>query len=56
MIIVDGTENKEENNEIIIKNKKEEGKKKIIIFGYIFVDENKNNCKIKVKSMKLLIH
>ena len=49
MNIVHELENKEEKNEIIIKYKKETGAKEIFIFGHIFVENNKSNCKIIYK-------
>ena len=46
MNTINGMENKEKSNEIIMKYKLDKGKKEINIFGHIFVDKNKNNCKL----------
>ena len=46
MNTINGMENKEKSNEIIMKYKLDKGKKEINIFGHIFVEKNKNNCKL----------
>ena len=46
MNTINGMENKEKSNEIIMKYKLDKEKKEINIFGHIFVDKNKNNCKL----------